>query len=148
VRGLIGTRSPSGGVEMRAVAYGRALALSPIYDTHSEGFSYSSPRWLLRLLPADDESRQIIFSLARRRLLNFRPDGTKRLFRQHRPKCDIGIVANTAPANDVEKSGPAARGARMRGRQFILAGEPHPSDWRTKLLTILQNSVVAVNMGI
>jgi len=36
----------------------------------------------------------------------------------------------------------------MRGRQFILAGEPHPSDWRTKLLTILQNSVVAVNMGI
>jgi hypothetical protein len=33
---------------------------------------------------------KIIFSLARQRLLKFEPDDTKRLFRQHRPKSDIG----------------------------------------------------------
>jgi len=82
---------------MRAVAYGRALALSPIYDTHSEGFSYSSPRWLLRLLPADDESRQIIFSLARRRLLNFRPDGTRDFFDSIDPNATSALWPTPLP---------------------------------------------------
>jgi hypothetical protein len=44
--------------------------------------------------PPNDESPQVIFSLARQRLLKFGPDDAKRLFRQYRrnpdlPRCPV-----------------------------------------------------------
>jgi hypothetical protein len=47
--------------------------------------------------PPDDESPQIMFSLARRRLLKLEPDDTKRLFRQHRPTADLALLLRCQP---------------------------------------------------
>jgi hypothetical protein len=39
--------------------------------------------------PPNDEFPQVIFSLARQRLLKFGPDGAKGLFRQYRPTSEV-----------------------------------------------------------